>query len=353
MKGLEFYKGKRVFLTGNTGFKGSWLSQILLEAGAVVKGYGLIPNTNPNLYEILDLNRSMETIYHDIRDMDVLEKELIKFRPDIVLHLAAQPIVRESYRIPRETFETNIMGTINLLEAVRKCDTVISFVNVTTDKVYENREWEWGYRECDVLNGYDPYSNSKSCSELVTDSYKKSFFQDKGVSISTARAGNVIGGGDFADFRILPDCVRAAQKGDTIILRNPNSIRPYQHVLEALSGYLMLAEKQAIDSELADSYNIGPDESCCVTTEMLTKIFCEKWGGKMTYRTEIIEKDICHEANFLKLDCSKIKKKIGWKQVWGIDQAVSQVVNWSKVWMQGGDIKKETIQQIVGFFEGR
>ena len=258
---LNFYKGKRVFVTGHTGFKGSWLCKILANAGAQVTGYSLNPPTNPNLFEIANIEGDIKSVIGDIRDFDLLKKAFDEAQPEIVLHLAAQPIVRDSYKMPAYTYETNVMGTVNILECVRQSDCVKSFLNVTTDKVYENKEWQWGYRENEPLDGFDPYSNSKSCSELVTHSYKNSFFADGRVAISTARAGNVIGGGDFANDRIIPDCVRALEKGEDIIVRNPHSTRPYQHVLEPLFAYLMIAKAQYGDINLVHAPVSFNDES--------------------------------------------------------------------------------------------
>lgn len=328
---LDFYKGKKVLITGHTGFKGSWLSKMLLEGGADVTGYALKPPTEPSLFEMCHLERQMNSIEGDIRDLAHLQKVFMEVMPEYVLHLAAQPIVRESYKNPVYTYEVNVMGTVNVLECVRQTESVKSFLNVTTDKVYRNKEWGWGYRENEELNGYDPYSNSKSCSELVTDSYKNSFFSDGKIAISTARAGNVIGGGDFAKDRIIPDCVRAAQRRDKIIVRNPYSTRPYQHVLEPLYAYLMLVVKQEQEPELAGNYNIGPDDSNCVTTGEIVDIFCEKWEKKTSQKIVWEEQydGGPHEANFLKLDCSKAKKQLGYKPVWDIDTAIEKVVEFS------------------------
>lgn len=251
---MEFYKAKRVFITGHTGFKGSWLCRLLMNAGAEVTGYALLPPTDPALFEIAKVDKDVNSVIGDIRDYSSLKTIFEKAKPEIVIHLAAQPIVRDGYKNPLYTYETNVMGTVNILECIRNSNCVRSFLNVTTDKVYRNREWEWGYRENEELNGYDPYSNSKSCSELVTSSYKNSFFNDGRVSISTARAGNVIGGGDFANDRIIPDCVRTAIKKKKIVVRNPYSIRPYQHVLEPLYAYLMIAGEQYMDQEYAGCY---------------------------------------------------------------------------------------------------
>lgn len=345
---LSFYKGKRVFLTGHTGFKGTWLSRILVNAGAVVTGYSLEPPTRPNLFELADLTEKMTSVIGDVRDYAALLDAFQKAKPEIVLHLAAQPIVLTSYEQPQYTYETNVMGTVNLLEAVRVTGGVKSVLNVTTDKVYENNEWCWGYRENEPLDGFDPYSNSKSCSELVTHSYKRSFFDKAGVAVSTARAGNVIGGGDFADNRIIPDCVRAAMANKPIVLRNPNSIRPYQHVLDPLYAYLMIAAAQYDDMAAAGYYNVGPNESDCLTTGRLAEIFCETWGKEMTF--ECLKKDGPHEANFLKLDCARLKAAFGWAPRWSAQTAVEKTVEWTAVYADGGDAAAKMDEQINEFF---
>lgn len=347
---LEFYKGKQVFITGHTGFKGSWMCRMLVSAGAVVTGYSLSPPTQPNLFSLAGLEERMVSVIGDIRDFTALKSAFDTAQPEIVFHLAAQPIVRDSYKEPGYTYETNIMGTVNLLECVRLSDCVKSFLNVTTDKVYENREWEWGYRENEPLDGFDPYSNSKSCSELVTHSYTNSFFKETGVAVSTARAGNVIGGGDFANDRIIPDCIRAIQRNDTIIVRNPYSTRPYQHVLEPLYAYLMIAQKQYEDIQYAGWYNVGPDECDCVTTGQLVDFFCEKWGRNAKWVNQRI--DGPHEANFLKLDCSKIKSVFKWKPQWHIDVAIEKTCEWAKVWFDNGDIPQIMDIQIREYLEG-
>lgn len=341
---LEFYNGKRVFITGHTGFKGSWLCKILVTFGAVVTGYSLEPPTTPSLFEISNIGESITSIIGDIRDYNSLKKAFDEARPEIVLHLAAQPIVRESYKNPAYTYETNVMGTVNILECVRNSDCVKSFLNVTTDKVYFNKEWAWGYRENEELDGFDPYSNSKSCSELVTHSYKNSFFADGKIAISTARAGNVIGGGDFASDRIIPDCVRAASENRDIIVRNPYSTRPYQHVLEPLFAYLMIAEKQYNNAKFSGWYNVGPEECDCVTTGELVELFSKLWEGAKW--KNVAEENAPHEANFLKLDCSKIKSTFGWKPRWHIAEAIGKTVEWSKVYLQNGDISEVMDKQI-------
>lgn len=334
MVDLNFYKGKKVLITGHTGFKGSWICQILLDAGAHVTGYALKPPTQPSLFDMIALADRMNSKTGDIRDMEHLQEVFDNVKPEIVIHLAAQPIVRESYLNPVTTYSTNVMGTVHLLECVRNTESVKSVVNVTTDKVYKNREWEWGYRENEELNGYDPYSNSKSCSELVTSSYINAFFNadsDRKVAVSTMRAGNVIGGGDFARDRIIPDCVRAAKQQTDIVVRNPFSTRPYQHVLEPVMAYLQLAQMQYENIDYADNYNIGPDDRDCVTTGEIVDIFCKYWNLNKGQNINWINHHDGgpHEANFLKLDCSKIKRRLGWKPVWGIEQAVEKVIDWT------------------------
>ena len=346
---MSFYKDKRVFITGHTGFKGSWMCKVLEMAGAKITGYSLKAPTDPSLFEIAEIEKGMEkSVIADIRDLDTLKKTMLEAKPEIVIHMAAQPIVRESYKDPVFTYETNVMGTVNILEAVRSCSSVKSVVNVTTDKVYRNNEWEWGYREIDALDGFDPYSNSKSCSELVTSSYKKSFFADKDIAISTCRAGNVIGGGDFAKDRIIPDCVRAMENKTEIIVRNPYSTRPYQHVLEPVCTYLMLAQKQYEDKSFAGEYNVGPDDQDCVNTGTLVNLFCKYWGKEAKWKN-VCEENAPHEANFLKLDCSKIKSKLNWQPRWHIDDAIEMVVEWSKVYLYGKDINSVMLNQITCF----
>lgn len=349
MLDLSFYRNKRVFVTGHTGFKGSWLCRILLNAGAIVTGYSLEPPTQPNLFSLADMAGRMTHVVGDIRDMAALKAAFDKAQPEIVLHLAAQPIVRDSYKDPRYTYETNVMGTVNLLECVRLSTGVKSVLNVTTDKVYHNNEWCWGYREDEPLDGFDPYSNSKSCSELVTHSYINSFFTDSETAVSTARAGNVIGGGDFANDRIIPDCVRAMAAGKTIGVRNPWSTRPYQHVLEPLAMYLTIAQKQYEDRRYAGYYNVGPDDCDCVTTGELVSLFCSCWGENACWENQA-EADAPHEANFLKLDCSKIKSVFGWRPRWHIHKCMEKTCAFSKVWLAGGDIPAEMDREINEFF---
>jgi len=345
---ISFYEGKKVFVTGHTGFKGSWLCKILANAGAKVTGYSLNPPTEPSLFTIAEIAGDVHSVIGDIRDYSALKAAFDKALPEIVLHLAAQPIVRDSYSNPAYTYETNVMGTAYILECIRTSSCVKSFLNVTTDKVYLNKEWTWGYRENEELDGYDPYSNSKSCSELVTHSYKNSFFSDGHVAISTARSGNVIGGGDFANDRIIPDCVRAVMKHEDIMVRNPFSTRPYQHVLEPLCAYLMIAAMQYQDGKYAGYYNVGPDDVDCFQTGALVDLFCSAWGGGLTWVNKYDGGP--HEANFLKLDCSKLKATFGWKPRWNLDTAIEKVVDWSQCWLSEGDVRACMDKQIKEFF---
>lgn len=344
---LSFFQGKRVFITGHTGFKGTWLSKILIDVGAEVTGYALRPATNPSLFEMSGIEGKMNSIIGDIRDWERLWRAFEAAQPEIVLHLAAQPIVRASYKNPAYTYETNVMGTVNICECIRKSNCVKSFLNVTTDKVYQNKEWEWGYRETDILDGYDPYSNSKSCSELVTHSYINSFFRERQIAVSTARAGNVIGGGDFAQDRIIPDCIRAAFNKCEITVRNPYSVRPYQHVLEPLFVYLMIAMKQYKDISYADFYNIGPNESDCVTTGELVTLFCDKWGEGQSWIDQSLEGP--HEAGLLRLDCSKLKSRFGWQPRWGIEKAIEQTCKFAKIYRTKGNMEQEMTDEIKDF----
>ena len=376
---MSFYKNKKVLITGHTGFKGAWLCHMLVNAGANVTGYSLQPPTEPNLFSMAGIENKLNSVIGDVRDFAHLQNVFAEAQPEIVFHLAAQPIVRESYKEPRYTYETNVMGTVNVLECVRQCPPVKSVLNVTTDKVYLNRERAEGYKENEPLDGFDPYSNSKSCSELVTHCYKNSFFATdanlevktantgnnsvRRVAISTARAGNVIGGGDFAQDRIIPDCIRAVQAGKTIEVRNPYSVRPYQHVLEPLAVYLMIAAKQYEDANFTGYYNVGPDDCDCVTTGELADLFCKHWNAhiKMQDNTNFntlheakwkskAEINAPHEASFLKLDCNLLKKTFGWQPRWNIEEAIQKTCEFSKVWLQGGIIPNEMDREIEEFF---
>ncbi|MCI9105321.1 MAG: CDP-glucose 4,6-dehydratase [Lachnospiraceae bacterium] len=340
----QFYQGKRILVTGHTGFKGSWLCRILTLVGAQVTGYSLEPPTDPSLFRLMELEKTMDSVMGDIRDFAYLQKTFERVQPELVIHLAAQALVRDSYQKPVYTYETNVMGTVNLLECVRQFPCVKSVLNVTTDKVYENQEWEYGYREKDPLDGYDPYSNSKSCSELVTHSYKKAFFGDGRCAISTARAGNVIGGGDFAKDRIVPDCVRAQAVGEEIVVRNPYSTRPFQHVMEPLFTYLEIVQKQYEDRVFQGYYNVGPDDVDCVTTGQLATMFCELWGENAHWVNR--HDGGPHEANFLKLDCSKLKRVFGWQPRWHIREALALTVDWSRAYLMGEDMLAVTDRQI-------
>ena len=357
----EFYKNKKVLITGHTGFKGSWMCKLLIHAGAKVVGYALEPPTKPSLFDICGIDKDMVSVTGDIRDLEYLQKVFDKEKPEIVIHMAAQPIVRDSYKKPVYTYETNVMGTVNVLEAVRNCDSVRSVINVTTDKVYLNKEWAWGYRENEELNGYDPYSNSKSCSELVTSSYINSFFggtsgimeNGRKIAISTCRAGNVIGGGDFANDRIIPDCVRAIANKKDIVVRNPYSTRPYQHVLEPVVVYLMIAKAQYEDISYAGSYNVGPDDVDCWTTGRLVQLFCDKWNALFPDKDNVNWINQYdggpHEANFLKLDCSKLKSRFGWTPRWNVETAMEKIVEWTSTYIKKQDVRGIMDKQIKEF----
>ncbi len=344
---MEFWNKRKVLITGHTGFKGTWLTKILVNAGADVCGYSRCSEKSPSLFELSGVEKSIKHMKGDVRDYAHLQEVFKFFRPEAVFHLAAQPIVRESYAEPLYTYETNVTGTANVLEAIRNTETVKSAVIITTDKVYRNNEWAWGYRENEPLDGFDPYSNSKSCAELVTASYKRSF--PDLPPISTTRAGNVIGGGDFQKDRIIPDCVRAMEKDEPIIVRNPYSIRPYQHVLEPLFAYLLIAEKQHNNPSLSGSYNIGPDERDCITTGELVDLFCKYWGDGAEWINKS-EQNAPHEANFLKLDCSLMKNTFGWKPKWHIDDCMELVTNFSKCYLAGEDVESEMDGEIQRYY---
>lgn len=348
MVNKEFWENKNVFVTGHTGFKGSWLCLWLHSLGANVTGYSLKPPTTPSLFQLCQLEQDISTHYGDIRNKEALENALLSAKPEIVIHMAAQPLVRASYLDPVETYATNVMGTVNLLESVRtavqKGITIKAVVNVTTDKCYSNQEWPWGYRETDMLGGYDPYSNSKACSELVTDAYRNSFFQSS-VGIASARAGNVIGGGDWAVDRLLPDCFRTLQSGGIIKIRNPHAIRPWQHVLDPLSGYLTLAEKLFTKGKpFAEGWNFGPDDGDGKTVEWIVKQICAKWGTSASYEIETGSHP--HEAHYLRLDCSKAKFKLGWYPRWNVEQAIDKSVEWTRAYLAQEDVKEVCLKQI-------
>lgn len=345
---LSFYRGKKVLITGHTGFKGSWMCRVLYNLGAKVTGYALAPEKD-SLYEILGLDDYVDSKIGDIRDCAKLKAVVDEVKPEIVIHMAAQPLVKHSYEFPRETFEINVMGTVNILDAIRQQNCVRSFVNVTTDKVYMNVENQKGYVETDRLCGYDPYSNSKSCSELVTYSYVKSFLQHTVCAVSTCRAGNVIGGGDFAKDRIIPDCVKASINGQPIGVRNPLSVRPFQHVLEPVVAYLLVAKEQYENPEVAGEYNIGPGEESCVTTEKLVTLFCRYWDRAFWECTR--DAKAVHEANFLKLDSSKIKQVLGIENIWGIEKTVEKTVEWYRAYYDKKDMVFITDSQIGEYYK--
>jgi CDP-glucose 4,6-dehydratase len=352
----KFWNKKKVFVTGHTGFKGSWLCLWLHSLGAEVHGYALKPPTEPSLFDLCKVGSFIKTTtIGDVRDGESLVSALTASKVDIAIHMAAQPLVRDSYKIPVETYAINVMGTVNFFEAIRQCKTVRAVINVTTDKCYENKEWVWGYRECEPLGGYDPYSNSKACSELVTLSYRSSFFnpreyQNHGVAIASARAGNVIGGGDWASDRLIPDCIRAILKNEKVLIRNPHAIRPWQHVLEPLCGYLVLCQKlYTYGPRYIGAWNFGPDEKDARSVEWVVKSLCERWGNHASY--EIDNGKHLHEANYLKLDCSKAKTELEWHPRWDINKAIESIVNWSRIYNQGGNIREACSTQIEDYLD--
>lgn len=348
------YLNRRVLITGHTGFKGSWLSLLLHKLGADIYGYALEPPTNPSLFKDAKIEDFLKSHIGDIRHYENLLSVLHQVKPEIIIHMAAQPLVRESYNNPKETYNINVMGTVNLLEAVRHIPGVKAIVNVTTDKCYENQEWHWGYRENEPMGGYDPYSNSKGCSELVTASFRNSFFNPSaysqhGVALASARAGNVIGGGDWAEDRLIPDFIRAISKGEKIRIRSPYAIRPWQHVLEPLSGYLTLGAKLISEGpRYGEGWNFGPDDNDSKNVEWITNTFCSMWGNGASY--EIDTNPQPHEANYLKLDCSKAKAELGWFPKWNIETTLKSVVDWNKAFIGGKDIKAITENQIDAYF---
>lgn len=341
-----FWEGKRVFLTGHTGFKGSWLSLWLQELGAEVKGYSLAPPTTPSLFEVANVADGMFSEIGDIRDLDHLKKSMVEFNPEILIHMAAQPLVRLSYVSPIETYDVNVLGTAKVLEAARYCDSLKAVVSVTTDKCYENREWSWGYRENEAMGGYDPYSSSKGCAELLTSAYRRSFFNEKGkAAVATARAGNVIGGGDWAMDRLIPDILGAFERQEPVIIRNPMATRPWQHVLEPLSGYLILAEDlYQKGSVVADAWNFGPHDEDCKPVSWLLDQLIQVWGDGASWKLD--EKPNPHEATFLKLDCSKAKHELKWQSKWHVDETLKRIVNWHKAFLTNSDMRSLTISEI-------
>lgn len=343
-----FWKGKRVFLTGHTGFKGSWLSLWLEDMGAVVKGYSLEPYTEPSLFKVAKVSSGIESEIGDIRDYDKLKSSINSFSPNIILHLAAQPLVRDSYEDPLGTYETNVMGTANLLQASRQLPNLKSIVIVTTDKCYENREWEWGYRENEAMGGYDPYSSSKGCAELVTSAFRRSFFQSTDVAIASARAGNVIGGGDWSKDRLIPDVLRSYNQGDQVVIRNPKAIRPWQHVIEPLSGYLLLAEKlYNKGQDFAEPFNFGPRDEDCQSVESILNTINVNWEDCPGWRLD--DKANPHEARFLKLDISKAKDKLNWTPKWNLESTIKRIVDWNTAFNRQENMRQHCINEIKSY----
>lgn len=342
----QFWSGKRVFLTGHTGFKGGWLAIWLKSMGANVKGFALQPDTDPNFFEMAGVSNGIESEIGDIRDLVKVKQSIVDFNPDVLIHMAAQALVRLSYKQPVETYSTNVMGTVNVLEAARACDNLRAIVNVTTDKCYENREWYWGYREDEAMGGYDPYSSSKGCAELITSAYQRSFFNGENkASLASVRAGNVIGGGDWSVDRLIPDIMRAIEKSEKVVIRNPLATRPWQHVLEPLSGYLMLAERLYSEGhEFAEGWNFGPEDLDVQNVQWIAKFLCELWGDGAGYTFNSVAN--LHEANYLKLDCSKAKQRLGWKPKWNIDTTLELIVEWNKTVMSGGNARDITEEQM-------
>ena len=353
----ELWSGRRVFITGHTGFKGAWLALWLQEAGAEILGYALAPPWRPNLFESAEVGKGMRTILADIRDLDKLSRSMKEFKPEVVLHLAAQSLVRPSYADPVGTYATNVMGTVHLLEAIRSSESVRAAIVVTSDKCYENNEWVWGYRESDPMGGYDPYSNSKGCAELVTAAYRQSYFSEdagnaRGVALASARAGNVIGGGDWAIDRLVPDFIRAMSKGEAIRVRNPAAQRPWQHVLEPLNGYIALAERLlAKDGQkYASGWNFGPSDTDAIPVVDVVKKLTSLWGADASYSVDAGHHP--HEAVFLKLDCSKARALLGWHPRLDVDSALAWTVEWHKAMNAGAAMRAVTASQITNFQAG-
>ncbi|WP_129128413.1 CDP-glucose 4,6-dehydratase [Geomonas oryzae] len=349
----EFFRGRRILVTGHTGFKGSWLSLWLHMLGAQVTGYALSPPTNPSLFDLAGVAGLVHSVTGDVRDQAALSAAVKAAAPEIVIHMAAQPLVRESYLNPVDTYSTNVMGTVHILEAVRKSQGVKAVLNVTTDKCYENREWPWGYRENEPMGGYDPYSSSKGCSELVTAAYRNSYFNearyaDHGVALASARAGNVIGGGDWAADRLIPDCVAALLKNQPVRIRNPHAIRPWQHVLEPLSGYLALAQRLYQDGpRFVGAWNFGPGDDDAREVEWIVQRMCSRWQGDAHYVVDQGEHP--HEAHYLKLDCSKAKAKLGWRPRWSLETTLDKIVDWTLAYQRGDDLREICLEQISAY----
>jgi CDP-glucose 4,6-dehydratase len=342
----SFWKDKRIYLTGHTGFKGSWLSLWLQDMGALVKGYSLDVNTNPALFIEANVAAQMESEIGDIRNLDQITKSMVSFNPDILIHMAAQPLVRLSYKEPVDTYTTNVIGTVNVLEAARKCQNLKAIISVTTDKCYENKEWDWGYRENEPMGGSDPYSSSKGCAELVTSAYRRSFFSHEGsASLASARAGNVIGGGDWAEDRLIPDILKAFEKSEPVVIRNPLSTRPWQHVLEPLSGYLVLAQELYLNGDdFAEGWNFGPKDEDCKPVNWILDQMVNSWGNNASWKLD--KNNNPHEAGFLKLDCSKATNRLRWNPKWNLQLTLKSIVDWHQLYTNGGDLKKQCLKEI-------
>jgi CDP-glucose 4,6-dehydratase len=340
----EFWQGKRVFLTGHTGFKGSWLSLWLASLGTEVKGYALHPPTSPSLFDEAKVGEVIDSQIGDIRDQDALYESMLEFNPDILIHMAAQPLVRYSYDAPIETYEVNVIGTAKVLEVARSCSNLKAIINITTDKCYENDERSQGYKEDDPMGGYDPYSSSKGCAELVASAYRRSFLQEQGIGLASVRAGNVIGGGDWADDRLIPDILRSFEKSEPVVIRNPKATRPWQHVLEPLSGYLILAEKLYRNQKVyAEGWNFGPNEKDVKPVDWILDKMILKWPDASW---KLDQNSSPHEAGFLKLDITKAESKLGWRPVWGLSYTLERIVSWHKAWLDREDLQTICLAEI-------
>ncbi len=344
----DFWRDRRVLLTGHTGFKGSWLSLWLQSMGAIVRGIALAPPTEPALFNVARVCEGMQHRITDIRDPAATQAQMTDFAPEIVIHMAAQPLVRLSYQQPIETYATNVMGTVHVLEAARHAGSVKAIVNITTDKCYDNREWVWGYREDEPMGGHDPYSSSKGCAELVSSAYRKSFLKDAGIAMATARAGNVIGGGDWASDRLVPDILRALQQREPVLIRNPHAIRPWQHVLEPLSGYLLLAERLFHHGQShAEGWNFGPKDEDARPVQWIVEHLCEDWGDGASWKLQ--PGDHPHEANFLKLDISKARQRLHWVPRWNLETALIRITEWHRAWLTQQDMRAFCLNQIAQY----
>jgi len=347
---MNFWQGRKVLITGHTGFKGSWLSLWLQQLHAEVIGLAMPPPTTPSLFTVADVASGMTSIIADIRNFDDVLQAMRMHQPELIIHMAAQPLVRASYHAPVETYATNVLGTVHVLEAARQVPSVKTIINITTDKCYENKEWHWGYRENDTLGGYDPYSNSKACAELVTKTYRCSYFKETGIGLASARAGNVIGGGDWAEDRLIPDIIRACMQRQPVAIRYPGAIRPWQHVLEPLHGYLLLAEKLHQSSEsFAEGWNFGPEEHDVKPVSWITDFIVNQWGNGASWQQD--GNVHVHEANYLKLDCSKAKAQLGWHPRWNLQKGLQETISWYQAFQASENIREKTRNQILNFIE--